>query len=128
MAGVRTRLPARLAVTLLATALFAASAAQGLELMRCGSSVSVAASCCCHGKAAQGAEVSAARGSCVRLAIPAAQAQVEHRAAVPLAAPLAVALFQQALPLPGALLLGAVLPAAAPPPASPLLLTCSLLI
>lgn len=128
----RIRLPTKVIAALLAPVVLVAGAAQGLMLMRCGSSVAVAASCCCHETQAPvpASEVVQSAGACCDyLAVPATQPQIEHRSGTPVPAPIAVAVVQEALPLIGALQRTLAVPRLDPPSApSPLLATCTLLI
>jgi len=129
---VRIRLPSKVIAALLAPVVLVASAAQGLTLMRCGSSVAVAASCCCHKNQAPapGSEVARSAGECCdRRALPATQPQIEHRSGTLLSAPIVVALVLKPLPLAVALQRALSVSRLDPPPVpSPLLATCSLLI
>lgn len=124
-------MPSKVIAALLAPVVLVASAAQGLMLMRCGSSVEVAASCCCHkDKApAPGNEVVPDAGLCCdRMAVPTAHPQIEQRPGTPVPAPTVVAVVEEPLPF-GAL--QRTLPVARldpPPVPSPLLVTCTLLI
>lgn len=88
----RSRLHSRFIAALLAPALIASGAAQGMLLMRCGQQVRT--SCCCpKGEAPAAAAVkSAALQCCDTLAVPAAPAQATNdRAAVSPSGPVLVA-------------------------------------
>jgi len=122
----------RLVAALLAPVVLVSGAAQGLMLMRCGSSVTVSASCCCEKEDAPPAASTVREGKpgcCDRLALPTAPPQLEQRLAAPLASPIVAV-----VTLPSAGVLDALhrelpVPRLDPPAApSPLLTTCALLI
>lgn len=122
----------RLVAALLAPVVLVSGAAQGLMLMRCGSSVRVSASCCCEKERAPApaSELKpGAQGCCDRVAVPAAPPQLEQRSPAPLPGPTLAALQLPAASIVGSLYRELPVPRLDPPAApSPLLATCSLLI
>jgi len=121
----------KLVAALLAPVVLVSGAAQGLTLMRCGSSVRMSVSCCCAKEspaAAVSGVVSGAAGCCDSVAVPTAPPQVEQRSAAPVAGP-SVAVLQSPPTLVDALQREVPVPRLDPPASpSPLLTTCSLLI
>lgn len=126
----RTRLQSRFIAALLAPALIASGAAQGMLLMRCGQQVRT--SCCCpKGDAPPAAAVkSAALQCCDTLAVPAAPAQATNdRAAVSPSGPVLVATAGEVASLHPVAGPALHVPRLDPPPGlSPILANCALLI
>ena len=128
MAG---RLQSRIVAALVAPALVASGAAQGLLLMRCGQEVRVAASCCCkHEQPASPTVAPAPARCCASVAVPASQAQVAaDRAITSAPAPVLVALAVEPVFAASALAPRGSPPRVEPPPSrSPVLSNCALLI
>ena len=127
----RSRLQGRLVAALLAPALIASAAAQGLLLMRCGPAGRM--SCCCpKTEAPPPAPTIAAEAArcCSTLAIPGAPSQATHENAVTSAPlPMLVAVAHEAPGLDLAVSRRGRAPSLDPPPGpSPVLANCALLI
>ena len=91
--GMRAHLNSKLIAALLAPALLASGAAQGLLFMRCGSAVRM--SCCCPKEAPAAGSSSVTPGawqSCGKLAVPSVPAQNVERVPPILSAPILFAL------------------------------------